>query len=259
MNSVHQNGMAMNLSLFYKDSKLVLVAGFENGCTSVHVLNEADQAWAMTYRNQTHSQPILSLDVQIDYEFYVASSADAYISKHPIPLTPQTVLSTKGKALTSPQIGPLPTGNSAEPSHTFAQIFASDKITDTFSQKAWDEPIKVVNTRHSGQQSLAVRSDGKIFTTAGWDSKIRVYSCKTVKELAVLQWHTVGVYAVSFAEILAVPNEPAASEASADSGEIVRGGQEHSSVKERRLQRVKKAHWLAAGAKDGKVSLWDIY
>ncbi len=30
-------------------------------------------------------------------------------------------------------------------------------------------------------------------------------------------------------------------------------------VKDRRIQHAKTAHWVVAGAKDGKVSLWDIY
>ena len=45
-------------------------------------------------------------------------------------------------------------------------------------------------------------------------------------------------------------------------------GREHSavaplggelSVKERRIKMAKETHWLAAGSKDGRISLWDIY
>jgi len=30
-------------------------------------------------------------------------------------------------------------------------------------------------------------------------------------------------------------------------------------VKEERDRKAKTTHWLAAGSKDGKISLWDIY
>ncbi|KAL9036011.1 MAG: hypothetical protein Q9214_006323, partial [Letrouitia sp. 1 TL-2023] len=63
-------------------------------------------------------------------------------------------------------------------------------------------PLKVNQTKHSGQQGLQVRSDGKIFATAGWDGRIRVYSGKTLRELAVLKWHKSGCYATAFAEII---------------------------------------------------------
>lgn len=107
------------------------------------------------------------------------------------------------------------------------------------------EPIKTVNTKHSGQQSICIRSDGKLFATAGWDSKIRVYSTKTMKELAVLKWHQEGCYAVAFGEVLEL-----------DQG---READVLITVEERRRDKVRNTHWVAGGAKDGKVSLWEIY
>lgn len=124
------------------------------------------------------------------------------------------------------------------------------------------KPLKVVQTKHSGQQSLRVRSDGKILATAGWDSRVRVYSAKTLNELAVLKWHKEGCYAVAFAEI-----DPPLSPPS-DGGQLLTTenelvtSQKTSAVKTVQQERNEKAqstHWLAAGSKDGKVSLWDIY
>jgi WD40 repeat protein len=60
---------------------------------------------------------------------------------------------------------------------------ASHSLTDLTTS----QPIKTTETKHSGQQSLHVRSDDKIFATAGWDGCVRVYSAKTLRELAVLQ------------------------------------------------------------------------
>lgn len=106
-------------------------------------------------------------------------------------------------------------------------------------------PAKVVNTKHSGQQSISVRSDGKIFATAGWDTRIRVYSVKTMKELAVLKWHRDGCYAVAFGQVLE-------QDGGGEDGVLV-------TAEERRREKVRMAHWVAGGAKDGKVSLWEIY
>lgn len=105
-----------------------------------------------------------------------------------------------------------------------------------------DGTIKEAQTKHSGQQGISIRSDGRILATAGWDSRIRVYSSKTLKELAVLKWHKQGCYAVDFAWLtFATDSDPG------------------NTVAEKRKARVRATHWLAAGAKDGKISLWDIY
>lgn len=110
--------------------------------------------------------------------------------------------------------------------------------------------LKEVQTGHAGQQSLHVRSDGRILATAGWDGRVRVYSSKTLKEVAVLKWHKDGVYAAAFAPIL---HEDQDSEA----GNAVT--QTQGRVAAAREQKTRSTHWLAAGAKDGKVSLWDMF
>ncbi|KAL9080754.1 MAG: hypothetical protein Q9157_000541 [Trypethelium eluteriae] len=107
-------------------------------------------------------------------------------------------------------------------------------------------------TKHSGQQALTVRSDEKILATAGWDSRIRVYSARTLRELAVLKWHKEGCYALSFATMYEPKDQLAAKDDGVDDYETLTAGQ-------RREVRVKSTHWLAVGSKDGKVSLWDIY
>lgn len=115
--------------------------------------------------------------------------------------------------------------------------------------------IKVVKTGHSGQQSLRVRDDGKIFATAGWDGRVRVYAVKSMRELAVLKWHQEGCYAVAFADV--------------DGGDVLAPGLHDEekgkelggalTVRQERIRRAESTHWLAVGSKDGKVSLWDIY
>jgi WD40 repeat protein len=110
-------------------------------------------------------------------------------------------------------------------------------------------PYKTVHTKHAGQQSLRVRSDGRLLVTGGWDSRVRIYSTKSLKELAVLKWHNEGVYAAGFGEILE-------EDLSAISVEQSTGLVKLQRQRERQLQ---SKHWVVAGSKDGKVSLWEIY
>ncbi|KAI4137973.1 MAG: hypothetical protein LQ341_004879 [Variospora aurantia] len=130
------------------------------------------------------------------------------------------------------------------------------------------KPFKLVQTKHAGQQGLQVRSDGKIFATAGWDSRVRVYSAKTLKELAVLKWHKVGCYTTAFADVFesGITNagdgvvETEEENAKDDDESIAATGSTAvSTVQQRRDAKAQMTHWLAVGSKDGKVSLWDIY
>lgn len=142
------------------------------------------------------------------------------------------------------------------------------------------KPIKTVPTKHSGQQGCSYRNDGKVFATAGWDGAGRVYSGKTMKEVAVLKWGSgVGCYATAFAQV-----KPRCGKAAADVAEDREGDDAststststpastsneialsptptiaQSSIQQRRDEKARTTHWLAIGAKDGKVSLWDIY
>lgn len=125
-----------------------------------------------------------------------------------------------------------------------------------------DLPQKTINTKHCGQQGLRMRGDGKIFATAGWDSRVRVYSGKTMKELAVLKWHRDGCYAVAFGEVGPISQPmPTGKSEEPHNGQQAAQGQDFSlaTVQSQRNQKVQQTHWLAVGSKDGKVSLWDIY
>ena len=123
------------------------------------------------------------------------------------------------------------------------------------SKGAMSNP-KPVQTKHAGQQCLTLRSDGKIFATAGWDSRVRVYSAATMLELAVLKWHREGCYAVAFADVTSE------STATNDSAQVTKADDitiRATTVSQQRAIKARNTHWLAAGSKDGKVSLWDIF
>ncbi|KAF2083476.1 WD40 repeat-like protein [Saccharata proteae CBS 121410] len=144
------------------------------------------------------------------------------------------------------------------PGTTFYTSGADDLIAahDWNSPNPFTPPIKSVHTKHAGQQSITVRSDGRILATAGWDGRIRVYSAKHLNELAVLKYHNEGCYAVAFSDV----GTSAGNENSQDIETAVRtraNGRE--TVRQRRDRKATEVHWLAAGSKDGKVSLWDIY
>ena len=162
---------------------------------------------------------MLSLAISPSKDHYITSSADATIAKHPLP-SAKSIWKTEMK------------------------------------------PVKVSSTKHSGQQGLSYRSDGRIYATAGWDAHIRVYSGRTMKELAVLKWHKPGCYATAFASVSPADKSTPIKEVDGSfevSTEMNKAGSAISTVQQRRDEKAQTTHWLAAGAKDGKVSLWDIY
>lgn len=129
---------------------------------------------------------------------------------------------------------------------------------------------KTVSTKHSGQQSLCVRSDGRLLVTGGWDSRIRIYSAKTLKEVAVLKWHKEGVYAVDFSKVFDTDAENSGRTEVDEtvegggreriaSGEIIKKETGLARLQRKREEAIQKTHWVVAGAKDGKVSLWEVF
>jgi WD40 repeat protein len=52
---------------------------------------------------------------------------------------------------------------------------------------------------HPGVDDIAIRCDGKIWATAGWDGRVRLFNAKKRMALAVLKPHNGGVHTVAFA------------------------------------------------------------
>ncbi|KAF2813097.1 WD40 repeat-like protein [Mytilinidion resinicola] len=194
-------GMIMALKLIrYPSNHLLVLVGYESGHTAIHQLETLSHdtppanwstifpTWHLVYLSQPHSQPVLSLDATPDASTYFTSSADAIIAAHRIP-NPEILQKEQEK----PPPFPTASQSSATPhsSSTPALPQSSTKVQDAH---------KVSRTKHAGQQSLRVRSDGRIFATAGWDGRVRVYSAKSLKEVAVLKWHREGVFGVAFAQ-----------------------------------------------------------
>jgi WD40 repeat protein len=213
--------MALSLSKHSSDGQLIVVSGYESGHVMVHLAqsNVVGEPWS--WKKVLVSQP------------------------HSQPLLSLDVSQTESSFFTS----------SAD-----AVITKFAIPTKPSTAEAVEKSKKVLNTKHAGQQGLRMRSDGKIFATAGWDARIRVYSAKAMRELAVLKWHKDGCYAVAFASIN--PEKDRSSALAISDGREVGPAHQGSAldaIKEQRGARAQNTHWLAAGGKDGKISLWDIY
>jgi WD40 repeat protein len=219
-----KTGMVMALSLrkHHSNGFLMVVSGYESGHAMVHIqqtFNTSDQPWSWMKVLVSHP--------------------------HSQPLLSLDVSPKDDLVFTS----------SAD------AIIAKFEIpTNASKSEVVEKPDKILNTKHAGQQGLNMRSDGRIFATAGWDARIRVYSAKAMRELAVLKWHKEGCYAVSFATI--DPEQVRDSTQTGSTGQELVSGHQGSAldaIKDQRNARAQNTHWLAAGGKDGKISLWDIY
>ena len=220
-----KTGMVMALDLFYHSRAVVLtvVSGYEDGHTMVHCrkpVEASQEKWI--WEKILVSRPHSQPILSLD----VAPSKDFY--------------------------------------YTSSADAVIAKVTIPHSSSVGDpnmEPARTSNTKHAGQQDLTLRNDGKIFATAGWDARIRVYSARTLQELAVLKWHQEGCYAVAFANLFhsdaheklfeRAGHHILASNSSTNSALEV--------IKYKRSIKAQMTHWLAAGGKDGKISLWQIY
>jgi ASTRA-associated protein 1 len=109
------------------------------------------------------------------------------------------------------------------PSKEYFYTSSADANVVQHSTALSSQPIKTFNTKHSGQTSLSVRQDGRLLVSAGWDGCGRVYSATTLKQVAVLKWHTGGLQVSTFS-----------------GGNVAKD-------------------WILLGGKDGKITLWDVF
>lgn len=72
----------------------------------------------------------------------------------------------------------------------------------------------------------------------------------------MLKWHKTGCYATAFARADIPSPEPEMADTESADGTLAI---HNDSVQQKRDKKAQITHWLVAGSKDGKVSLWDIY
>lgn len=88
-----------------------------------------------------------------------------------------------------------------------------------------DKKIEI-SVKNPGIDAVRIRKDGKVFATGGWDGRIRIFSWKSLRPLAVLTDHKDGVMDVCYSS--------------------------HKAS-------LWKSPIMAASGKDSQITLWDIY
>ncbi|KAG8967777.1 ASTRA complex subunit [Tulasnella sp. 419] len=101
-------------------------------------------------------------------------------------------------------------------------------------------------TKHPGNGSLAIRSDGRVCAIGGWDGKIRLYSTKSLKGLGTLIYHKGACNALAFAH--------------SNGNDTERGN--YPSLRYNKEEKEEGnnviSRWLAAGGMDHRVTLWEL-
>ncbi|KAG0039953.1 ASTRA complex subunit [Podila clonocystis] len=257
-------GAAMGIRLFQKkdtsdltesEGTLHMLVGYEDGSMTL-------------FREQTHAKSkrlmevvwtikchLMAMDISSDHEYAVSCSSDSLMVKYRL----------------------------------FGQLQGVPEIIQ-------------VPLRTTGVADAKFRNDNRILALAGWDGKIRVFSAKTLKPLAVLQYHREGLYCLDFANVelklkdiiendavasvfqddqndqnedVSVqaiqddtqnPLPPVAIDDDSDSQdsedrEASEESDDDSDLEDSIKSRAEwsKRHWLAAGGKENRISLWEIY
>ncbi|KAF8943155.1 ASTRA complex subunit [Haplosporangium gracile] len=86
----------------------------------------------------------------------------------------------------------------------FAISCGSDNVLvkyDLSSSLQGTPKVVKVALKANGMADGKIRSDEKVIALAGWDGRMRLFSSKTLKPLAVLKYHREGLYCLGFADI----------------------------------------------------------
>lgn len=240
----------------------LLIAGYETGLVAVWKINESRETTTtatttattataakgknnvtnnpskpvLLYASKCHAQPVLSLDfdtANTGFLWFLSSSADAKLVQHPLIDLVSSSSSATGSEHESDPWGTL--------------------------------PLVTFNTKHPGLAGLVVRSDSKIFATAGWDGMVRVFSTRisgtkkpeqqqqqSFKCLAVFKaGRTNGIKCVAFSPVASISATATATKSTSTSTTLA------SKLKEKRA--LGNPHLLAVGGRDGRIALFSLY
>lgn len=174
-------GMCMAAKLFLgPKGRLQLAVGFEDGSVLVLAVAEGSSSRVLA-RGKLHAEPIMALDVDLGGKTGVSGSAEDKLTSFSIDYAAGRIAESHSFALPAKRQGPGKT---------------------------------------QGVGDVAVRPDGKILASAGWDGRIRLYRRSNGKALATLKYHSESAAAVAFGP---------------------------------------RTYIMASGGRDGTVALWEIY
>ncbi|CAO0795476.1 unnamed protein product [Mucor circinelloides] len=108
---------------------------------------------------------------------------------------------------------------SIDPIRTFVISSSADNQICKYSLATGDV-ISKITIKKSGAVALRIRPDNKIFALGGYDGRIRLFSVKSMKPLAVLSYHKDTVYSVDFSQ---------------------------------------SDNWMVCASQDHRISLWSIF
>jgi len=60
------------------------------------------------------------------------------------------------------------------------------------------EIVEKFKLNHGGISDIKIRQDQRIFASAGWDKRVRIYNWRKHKPLAILKYHSESIFAVDF-------------------------------------------------------------
>ncbi|SPO38538.1 uncharacterized protein PSFLO_04016 [Pseudozyma flocculosa] len=113
----------------------------------------------------------------------------------------------------------------------------------------------ISETGKPGRAAVSVRNDDKVIAAAGWDGRIRLHSSATLQELGSLDYHRDTVETLAFFE-------HRGQQPGVDSDDDVEDDLGHHSgedTQRRPLEISQTQSALAAGGRDGKISLWHVF
>ncbi|CAG8433211.1 523_t:CDS:2 [Ambispora gerdemannii] len=221
------SGYCMSIRLFNKsdtENQYYILAAYENGNVVLWKIDCSSIYWTKCWTIKEHSESALSVDISRDKTFAISVSGDNKIIKY------------------------------------------------EFSESIEDPPIiSQMKIKTPGISYVCIRSDSKIFATAGWDARrvffdeynknVRVFSAKNLKPLAILSYHNESVHALAFAELLNLESDRNVKDTSklANKDQNLEVCDSNNNLEDIANEQQPKHHYLVAGGKDSRISLWEIY
>ncbi|PWZ00685.1 WD40 repeat-like protein [Testicularia cyperi] len=132
---------------------------------------------------------------------------------------------------------------------TFGVSVGADDRIAKFDIKTGKTTIK--ETTAAGKATVAIAPNGQTCCVGGWDGSIRVYACEDLREIGRLEYHRNTVDALQFCPPVSLEGHSTDS----DSDDSSNG---HTGPPNRTRQTPSRLT-LAAGGRDGKISLWNFY